>query len=327
MTNNINHFRKLVDQTWEKHSQNHFRAPTALDMEVLIKTSLTPLAIKTQNDSFAFVHELKQEMHPDLKYVESLENEIDELESDKVEFSNMYNILLQECVSNDVMCSYFHSLSNLDAHSKLQCLYLHKVNECECLAQKLSKQTESVSKEVYTELLQSFAKLEKHSISLELALQQCQEQIKNDTVCKEKASNVFLNEREQYFEIQDLKAQLQDKNIAISELKKLIEKCKGKSMETKFDKPSVVRQPNAQRIPKPPVLGKPAPFLDTLERKSFSKTNSVPRTNVSEGLSKPVTIQILPQIARKAIRNTNVIKLDMYQIDTRTTQTRAPQFP
>nr|GEU52838.1 retrovirus-related Pol polyprotein from transposon TNT 1-94 [Tanacetum cinerariifolium] len=30
---------------------------------------------------------------------------------------------------------------------------------------------------------------------------------------------------------------------------------KGKSVETKFDKPSVVRQPNAQRIPKPPVLG------------------------------------------------------------------------
>ncbi|GJW08686.1 hypothetical protein Tco_1571109 [Tanacetum coccineum] len=196
-------------------------------------------------------------MHADLQYVESHEKEIDELEYDKAEFSNMYDILLQECVSNDVMCSYLHSLSDLDAHSELQCLYLHKVKECECLAQKLSKQTESVSKEVYTELLRSFAKLEKHSISLELALQQCQEQMKNDTVCKEKASNVFQKEREQYFEIQDLKAQLQDKNIAISELKKLIEKCKGKSVETKFDKPSVVRQPNAQRIPKPSVLGKP----------------------------------------------------------------------
>ncbi|GJQ98080.1 hypothetical protein Tco_0009219 [Tanacetum coccineum] len=150
MTNNINHFRELVDQAWEKHSHNHFRAPTALDMEVLIKTCLMPLAIKTQNDSFTFVHELKQEMHADLKYVESLENEIDELESDKAEFSNMYDILLQECVSNDVMCSYLHSLSDLDAHSELQCLYLHKVKECECLAQKLSKQTKSVSKEVYT---------------------------------------------------------------------------------------------------------------------------------------------------------------------------------
>ncbi|GJU32612.1 retrovirus-related pol polyprotein from transposon TNT 1-94 [Tanacetum coccineum] len=269
MTNNINHFRELVDQAWEKHSHNHFRAPTALDMEVIIKTCLMPLAIKTQNDSFAFVHELKQEMHADLKYVESLENEIDELESDKAEFSNMYDILLQECVSNDVMCSYLHLLSDLDAHSKLQCLYLHKVKECECLAQKLSKQTESVSKEVYTKLLRSFAKLEKHSISIELALQQCQEQMKNDTVCKEKASNVFQKEREQYFEIHNLKAQLQDKNIAISESKKLIEKCKGKFMETKFDKPSVVQQPNAQRIPKPSILGKPESFFHVPKRKTF----------------------------------------------------------
>ncbi|GJW40478.1 hypothetical protein Tco_0066323 [Tanacetum coccineum] len=225
------------------------------------------------------------------------------------------------------MCSYLHSLSNLDAHSELQCLYLHKVKECECLAQNRSKQTESISKEVYTELLRSFAKLEKHLISLELDLQQCHEQMKNDTVYKEKASNVFQKEREQYFEIQDLKAQLQDKNIAISELKKLVGKYKGKSVETKFDKPSVVRQPNAQRIPKPSVLGKPAPFSDSLERKSFSQTKSVPKTNVLESLSKPVTTQILPQTARQAVRNTNVIKPGMYRIDTRTTQTRAPQLP
>ncbi|GKD32644.1 hypothetical protein Tco_1248153 [Tanacetum coccineum] len=224
--------KELVDQAWLKHSKDHFHAPTAHDMEILIKRCLMPFALKTQNDSFAFVYELKQEMHVDLKYVESLEKEIDELESDKAEFSNMYDMLLQECVSNDVMCSYLHSLSDLDAHTELRCLYLHKVKECDCLAQKLSKQTEFVSKEVYTELLQSFAKLEKHSISLELALQQCQEQMKNDTVCKEKASTVFLKEREQYFEIQDLKAQLQDKNIAICELKKLIKKCKGKSVET-----------------------------------------------------------------------------------------------
>ncbi|GJQ96321.1 hypothetical protein Tco_0007460 [Tanacetum coccineum] len=180
--------------------------------------------------------------------VESLENEIDELESEKAEFSNMYDMHLQECVSNDVMCSYFHSLSDLDAHAELQCLYDHKVKECECLAQNLSKQTESVSKEVYTKILRSFAKLEKHLISLELALQQCQEQMKNDTVCKEKASNVFLKEREQYFEIQDLKAQLQGKDIAISELKKLIKKKKGKGVDTNFEKQSILGKPPWQPI-------------------------------------------------------------------------------
>nr|GEV68819.1 uncharacterized mitochondrial protein AtMg00810-like [Tanacetum cinerariifolium] len=236
-------------------------------------------------------------------------------------------MILQESVSNEVMCTYLLSLSDLDALAELQCLYLHKVKECDCLAQKLSKQTDSVSKEAHTELLQHFAKVEKHSISLEIALQKCKEQVKNDTVWNEQASNVFRKEREEYIKIQDLKAQLQDKKITISELKKLIKKGKGKSMKTKFDKPFVVRQPNAQRFPKPSVLGKPDPFLDSLERRYFSKTKSVPKTNESEGLSKPVTAQTLPQTTRQAVSNTNVLKPEMYHIDNKTTKTRAPQSP
>ncbi|GJV55550.1 retrovirus-related pol polyprotein from transposon TNT 1-94 [Tanacetum coccineum] len=143
----------------------------------------------------------------------SLEKELDELESEKADFSNIYDLLLEECVSKDVTCSYLHSLSDLNAHTELKCMYLHKVKECECLAQKLSKQTESVNKEVHNNLLKSFAKLEKHSISLELSLQHCKEQMKNNPVCKENASNVFRKEREQYHEIQDLKAQMLDKNM------------------------------------------------------------------------------------------------------------------
>nr|GEV65828.1 hypothetical protein [Tanacetum cinerariifolium] len=238
---------------------------------------------KIKNDSFIFVHELKQEMHADLKYVESLKKEIEKLESDKAKFSNMYDMILQECVSNEVLCPYLLSLSDLDALAELQCLYLLKVKECDCLAQKLSKQTKSISKEVYTELLWRFAKLEKHSISLELALQKY------------------------------LKAQLQDKNISISELKKLIEKCKRKSVVTKFDKPFVVRQPNAQRIPKPSVLDKPAPFLDSLERKYFSKTKSVPKTNVLEGVNHKTNVSRLQhrinQMKDKVVPNKCQVKL------------------
>ncbi|GKA83390.1 hypothetical protein Tco_0804985 [Tanacetum coccineum] len=134
-------------------------------------------------------------MHADLKYVESLEDELDELESDKAEF--------------------FHYV--------IICFF----RECDCLAQKLFEQTEFFA--------------------------------------KNRASNVFRKEREQYFEIQDLKSSTAEtRTFRYVSLKKLIEKCKGKSVDTKFDKPSVVRQPNAQRIPKPSVLGKPAPFSDSL---------------------------------------------------------------
>ncbi|GJW18272.1 retrovirus-related pol polyprotein from transposon TNT 1-94 [Tanacetum coccineum] len=271
MTNNFNHFRTICQQTWSNHTSSAFPNPTAKTMEVLIKTLLMPLSDKTILDSHCFVHELKREMNDDLEYVNSLEKELDELESEKANFSNIYDLLLEECVSKDVTCSYLHSLSDLNANTELQCLYLHKVKECECLAQKLSKQTESVNKEVHNKLLKSFAKLEKHSISLELALQQCKEQMKNNSVCKENGSNVFRKEREQYHEIQDLKAQMQDKNMVINELKKLILVTKGKSVETQFDKPSVVRQPNAQRIPKPSVLGKPTPFSNSPEMRKCGK--------------------------------------------------------
>ncbi|GJT53279.1 retrovirus-related pol polyprotein from transposon TNT 1-94 [Tanacetum coccineum] len=163
-------------------------------------------------------------MHEDFEYVKSLEKEVDELESEKADFSNMYDLLLEECVSKDVICSYLHSLSELNAHTELQCMYLHKVKECEYL-----------------------------------------------------------------------KAQMQDKNMVINELKKLILVTKGKSVETQFDKPSVVRQPNAQRIPKPSVLGKPTPFSNSPEMRSFQTKQSVNKTNVSDGLFKPVTQQNLPQ--------------------------------
>ncbi|GJU20883.1 retrovirus-related pol polyprotein from transposon TNT 1-94 [Tanacetum coccineum] len=66
--------------------------------------------------------------------------------------------------------------------------------------------------------------------------------------------------------------------------------------------------------------------LYSLERKYFAKKKSVLKTNESEGLSKPVTPQNLPQTAKQAVRNTNVIKPGMYRIASSTTQTRAPQL-
>nr|GFA57588.1 hypothetical protein [Tanacetum cinerariifolium] len=81
-----------------------------------------------------------------------------------------------------------------------------------------------------------------------------------------------LSKRNDYFEIQDLKAQLQDKGIVISELKKLVEKLKGKSVDTKFEKSSVIRQPNAFKSQRPSVLGKPTTFSNSFVRKDFSKS-------------------------------------------------------
>nr|GFA57010.1 hypothetical protein [Tanacetum cinerariifolium] len=233
-------------------------AKTSQSLGSLLVFEIVALLIPDGEETLALERESRSKLNKD--------SEIDELESKKAEFSDMYDVILHDCVSKDVMCSYLQSLSDLDALAELQSW-------------------------------------------------------------NEKASNVFRKEREQYIEIQDLKAKLQDKNIAISELKKLIEKGKGKSVDTKFDRPSIIRQPNAQWILKPSVLGKPTPFSDSLERRYFPKTRSLPKTNVSEGLSKPVTAQTLSQTAKKAVSNTNVFKPGMYRIDNRIAHTRAPQLP
>ncbi|GJZ04325.1 retrovirus-related pol polyprotein from transposon TNT 1-94 [Tanacetum coccineum] len=97
---------------------------------------------------------------------------------------------------------------------------------------------------------------EKHAINLELDLQQCKEKIKNDKSFKENKSNVFLKEREQYFEIQDLTAQLKDKGIAIRMYK-------------------VHTEPNQTRTPQ-----LPQDIRKTNTRVSFS-TRVIPTTSVS----------------------------------------------
>nr|GFA05132.1 Gag-Pol polyprotein [Tanacetum cinerariifolium] len=151
--------------------------------------------------------------------------------------------------------------------------------------------------------------------------------MKNDKSFKVNQSKEFCKEREQYFEIQDLKAQLQDKGIVISELKKLIEKLKGKSVDTKFGKSSVIRQPNAFKSQRPSIIGKLTIFSDSLERKDISKSKSVTKNNVSNDFSKPATAQILPPNKKSILKNTNVLAPGMYKLHTKPNQTRTSQLP
>nr|GEV40459.1 retrovirus-related Pol polyprotein from transposon TNT 1-94 [Tanacetum cinerariifolium] len=128
-------------------------------------------------------------------------------------------------------------------------------------------------------------------------------------------------------ELEDLKAQLQDKGIAISELKKLIEKLKGKSVDTKFEKSLVIRQLNAFKSQRPSILGKPNIFSNSLEIKDFSKSKPVTKNNVSNDFSKLVTAQIFPPNKKSILKNTNVLAPGMYKLHTKPTQTRTSQLP
>ncbi|GKE02637.1 hypothetical protein Tco_1390620 [Tanacetum coccineum] len=236
---------------------------------------------------------LKEEMVTDLRYFNSLEHEVDylksQLETQKTQFLNEIDRLSREYYYVDHMNAILGVYTTLDEFTDLQCDYVDQVVKCERLETELSKRTD-----------------------------------KNDKVFKENQSKEFLKEREQYFEIQDLKAQLQDKGIAISELKKLIEKMKGKSVENKFEKPLVIRQPNAFKSQRQSILGKPTTFSDSLAKIDFSKSKSVTTINVSNDFSTPVTAQIFPHNVMLILKNTNVIARGMYKVHTKLDQTRIP---
>nr|GFC67542.1 hypothetical protein [Tanacetum cinerariifolium] len=208
--------------------------------------------------------------------------------------------------------------TELDEVTNLQCDYLELLQKCDCLETELLK-SKTMSK--------SFESVQQHTINLELELQQCKEKVKNDKLFKVTKSKDFCKEREQYFEIQDLKAQLQDKGIVISELKKLIEKLKGKSMDTKIEKLTVIRQPNAFKSQRPSVLGKPTTFSNSFVRKDFSKSTSVTQNNESNDFSKPVTAQTLPTNKKPCLKNTNVLGPGMYKLHTDHTQARTSKLP
>ncbi|GJU43783.1 retrovirus-related pol polyprotein from transposon TNT 1-94 [Tanacetum coccineum] len=162
---------------------------------------------------------LNEEMVADLRYFNSLEREVDtlksQLETQKIQFFNEIDRLSREYYYADHMNAILGVYTDLDDVTNLQCDYLETLEKCEHLEKVLSK-SRTMSK--------SFEALQKHAINLEL-------------------------------DLQNLKAQLQDKGIAISELKKLIEKMKGKSVETKFEKSSVIRQPNAFKSQRQSILG------------------------------------------------------------------------
>nr|GEY46781.1 hypothetical protein [Tanacetum cinerariifolium] len=105
-----------------------------------------------------------------------------------------------------------------------------------------------------------------------------------------------------------------------------MEKQKGKSVDTKFEKSLVIRQPNAFKSQRPSVLVKPTTFSNSFVRKDFSKSTSVTQTHVSNDFSKPVTVQILPANKKLILKITNVLNHGMYKLHTDHTQTRTSQL-
>ncbi|GJZ07414.1 hypothetical protein Tco_0541207, partial [Tanacetum coccineum] len=93
----------------------------------------------------------------------------------------------------------------------------------------LVKSKEIIEKEKYNELSRRFLLLEKHCISLELEIQHKDASFQSNKPCKNQDAPEFG----EFFEINDLKAQLQAKNTLICNLKNQIKSVKEASNEAK----------------------------------------------------------------------------------------------
>nr|GEW33479.1 hypothetical protein [Tanacetum cinerariifolium] len=107
------------------------------------------------------------------------------------------------------------------------------VNECErCVTIETELQMDFIKKECYDKLFKKYTILEKHCISLEVDTQLKQELFqRNNSFLQQSAPTV-----DQLFEINDLKAQSQEKDTVIMKLKERIKSLSGNVKEEKIKK-------------------------------------------------------------------------------------------
>ncbi|GKB54800.1 hypothetical protein Tco_0905553 [Tanacetum coccineum] len=109
---------------------------------------------------------------------------------------------------------------------------MHECEKCLKLEIELLNKKDFVEKEIYDKLFKSFTTLEKHCISLEVNTQLNQEIFQRDNSVSNQSALSF----DQLFELNELKAQSQEKDTVIKKLKERIKSLSGKMNEDKIKK-------------------------------------------------------------------------------------------
>ncbi|GJU43318.1 hypothetical protein Tco_1200584 [Tanacetum coccineum] len=134
--------------------------------------------------------------------------------------------VLEQVINKDIV--------NIIMNSSVDNAYVN-VHECEKylkLETELLNKKDFVEKEIYDKLFKSFTTLEKHCISLEVDTQLNQEIFQRDN----SVSNQSAPSIDQLFELNQLKAQSQEKDTVIKKLKERIKSLSGKINEDKIKK-------------------------------------------------------------------------------------------
>ncbi|GJY31450.1 hypothetical protein Tco_0414945 [Tanacetum coccineum] len=183
--------------------------------DVVVKERTTPTAIT--EGSWGFEHTkdcFRDEIIPFVKDLKDLFNTFDQYLIDELsEVQNVFNQMEQAMEQHRVESKTFEVKMN------------QVLNENErLLEQVINKDIDSVKKEIYDKQFKSFTTLKKHCISLEVDTQLNQEIFQRDNYVSNQSAPSF----DQLFELNELKAQSQEKDTVIKKLKERIKSLSGK---------------------------------------------------------------------------------------------------
>ncbi|GJW10850.1 retrovirus-related pol polyprotein from transposon TNT 1-94 [Tanacetum coccineum] len=186
--------------------------------DVVVKERTTPTAIT--EGSWGFEHTkacFRDEIIPFAVDQHRLESKTFKVKMNQV--LNKNERLLEQVLSNDIVNIIVNSSVNFASVN---------ARDCEkCLKLETELQTNFVEKVIYDKLFKSFTTLEKHCISLEVDTQHNQEIFQRDNLVSNQSAPSF----DQLFELNELKAQSQEKDTVIKKLKERFKALSGKNNE------------------------------------------------------------------------------------------------
>nr|GEX20385.1 hypothetical protein [Tanacetum cinerariifolium] len=129
--------------------------------------------------------------------------------------------LLEQAISTDIVNIVINANVNYDCKTVIECEH--------CVIIEIELQRDFIKKECYDKLLKQYTTLEKYCISLEVDTQLKQEIFQRNNSFSQEGAPKF----DQLFEINDLKAQSQEKDTTIIKLKERIKSLSGNVKEEK----------------------------------------------------------------------------------------------
>ncbi|GKA59620.1 retrovirus-related pol polyprotein from transposon TNT 1-94, partial [Tanacetum coccineum] len=203
-----------------KKLKNHL---AGFDMVVKERTTATAIT----EGSWGFEHTkacFRDEIIPFAVEQHSLESKIFEVKMNRA--LNENERLLEQVINKDIVNIIMNS--SMDNTS----MNVHECEKCLKLETELLNKEDFIEKEIYDKLLKSFTTLEKYCISLEVDTQLNKEIFQRDNSVSNQSAPSF----DQLFELNELKAQSQEIDTVIKNLKERIKSLSGKMNENKIKK-------------------------------------------------------------------------------------------